>query len=296
MRFMAIGECMAELAPAVAAREYRLGFAGDTFNTAWYLRQLAPEVPVAFFSGVGSDQISADLRGFMEEAGIDASALLEVPDRTLGLYMISLVDGERSFAYWRGQSAARCLADDEDALEAAVAGSDFIFFSGITLGILDAAARGRLFARLGAARAAGATIAFDPNLRPRLWASTDEMMQAIMDGAAVSDVVLPSYEDEADWFGDTSPSATTDRYAAVGVSTIVVKNGAEAVEYLADGERGEVAVEALASVVDTTAAGDSFNAGVFAGLAKGADLPSAIQQGCSLARHVVQGKGALVSL
>ncbi|MEL6689006.1 MAG: sugar kinase [Pseudomonadota bacterium] len=296
MRFLAIGECMAELAPATADREYRLGFAGDTFNTAWYLRQLAPEVPVGFFSGVGKDQISADLRSFMNDAGIDTSSLLEVPDRTLGLYMISLVDGERSFAYWRGQSAARCLADDEAALEAAVAGADFVFFSGITLGILDAAARERFFAKLAAARAAGATIAFDPNLRPRLWASTDEMTTAIMDGAVVSDVVLPSYEDEADWFGDASPSATADRYANAGATTIVVKNGAAAVEYLADGERGQVAVKALSSVVDTTAAGDSFNAGVFAGLAKGDSLPEAIAQGCALARHVVQGKGALVAL
>lgn len=296
MRFLAIGECMAELAPAAADREYRLGFAGDTFNTAWYLRQLAPDVPIAFFSGVGRDQISADLRDFMDTVGIDTGSLLEVPERTLGLYMISLAEGERSFSYWRGQSAARCLADEEEALEAALSGSDFVFFSGITLGILDAAARGRLFSKLAAARSAGATIAFDPNLRPRLWTSTEEMTSAIMDGAAVSDVVLPSYEDEADWFGDASPSETADRYAKAGATTIVVKNGASAVEYLADGERGEVAVQALTTVVDTTAAGDSFNAGVFAGLAQGNSLPEAIAQGCVLARHVVQGKGALVPL
>ena len=37
MRVLAIGECMAELAPSDTDGDFRLGFAGDTFNTAWYL-------------------------------------------------------------------------------------------------------------------------------------------------------------------------------------------------------------------------------------------------------------------
>ena len=172
--------------------------------------------------------------------------------------------------------------------------ADLIYFSGITLAILDAQGRKTLLDAAKAARAAGKLVAFDPNLRPHLWDSPQEMTETIMQGAAVSSIALPSFEDEAQWFGDGSPEATLNRYAQAGADTIVVKNGAEAVRYRAGRDEGTVIVPQLASVVDTTAAGDSFNAGILAGLAKRIPLADSISLSCRLAGHVVQGNGALV--
>lgn len=294
MRFLAIGECMAEFAPVTEPGDYRLGFAGDTFNTAWYLAQTRPDLDVSYFTAIGADAISQQMRKVITDAGIDDSHIITIPDRTIGLYMISLNQGERSFSYWRDQSAARLLADDEAALSDAMQQSDVIYFSGITLAILSYAARETLLSALRAARAQGKTIVFDPNLRPRLWANPTEMTDTIMRGAAVSDIALPSFEDEASWFQDESPAATADRYAAVGAHTVVVKNGSEAVEYRQGTARGHVDVPALSAIVDTTAAGDSFNAGILAGLAPETPLPDSIAKACKLAGKVVQGKGALV--
>jgi len=53
MRFLSIGECMAELAPASMPGHFNLGFAGDTFNTAWFLARLKPESDVAYFTAAG---------------------------------------------------------------------------------------------------------------------------------------------------------------------------------------------------------------------------------------------------
>ncbi len=106
-RLLCIGECMLELAPAGAPDTYRAGFAGDTFNTAWYARRLAPAgLEIAYMTAVGQDAVSDRLEDFTRAAGI-VPEFIRRPDRTLGLYMIELKDGERSFAYWRGQSAAR---------------------------------------------------------------------------------------------------------------------------------------------------------------------------------------------
>lgn len=294
MRVLAIGECMAEMAPTDVHGEFRLGFAGDTFNTAWYLARCAPDAQVSYLTVVGDDVISQKMTALMRDSGIDDRFVQVSSDKTLGLYLISLDNGERSFSYWRGQSAAKTLADDPVVLSDAMAQHDLVYFSGITLAILAPEARATLLNALRVARTNGKTIAFDPNLRPKLWPSDSAMTQAIMEGAAVSDLVLPSFEDEADWFNDANPKATADRYLAAGATTVVVKNGADPVVYVDGAAKGEVPVTPVETLIDTTAAGDSFNAGVFARHAAQDTIGNGIAYACALSREVVQHRGALV--
>ena len=296
MKFLSVGECMAELAPLAVEGDFRLGFAGDTFNAAWYLRKLCPGADVSYFSAVGDDTISDRMLGFMRDAGIGTRHVVRIAGRSVGLYLITLSAGERSFSYWRDTSAARLLAEDGPALAGAVGGADLVYFSGITLAILPDAARDRFLAVLGDARASGRVIAFDPNLRPRLWPDAQRMTRAIMQGAAVSDIVLPSYEDEAAHFGDTEPASTLDRYAQAGAACVIVKNGSAPVHYSDGEERGAVSPDPVPDVVDTTAAGDSFNAGFFAGRIAGLTTASCIRLGAAVAGQVIGGRGALVTL
>ena len=296
MRVLAIGECMAELAPTGSDGDFRLGFAGDTFNTAWYLARCAPQAKVSYLTAVGDDAISKKMAAFIGEGGIDNRYVQVAPGKSVGLYLISLDNGERNFSYWRGQSAAKTLADDAALLDEAIAANDLIYFSGITLAILSPKKRTALLAAFGKARKAGKTIAFDPNLRPNLWVSDAEMLETIMAGAAVSDIVLPSFEDEAGWFKDASPQATAERYLEAGAITVIVKNGADPVHYAEGSDHGEMAVTPVEELVDSTAAGDSFNAGIFAGHATGGSLDQGIGFACALSRVVVQQRGALVSV
>ncbi|ERP96675.1 hypothetical protein Q669_27855 [Labrenzia sp. C1B10] len=295
MRFLAIGECMAEFAPSSLPGDYRLGFAGDTYNTAWYLARLRPGRSVSYFTAIGPDPISQMMREALAANGIDTTWIRTVPDRTVGLYLISLKDGERSFAYWRGQSAARLLADDAKAIAKAVSDAELVYFSGITLAILEPPGREVLLNVLRHARSVGKSVAFDPNLRPQLWADTAEMVRFVALGAAVSNIVLPSFADEARWFADANPAATAHRYAAAGASTVVVKNGAAPVYYRQGNISGTMPVPSVTSVVDTTAAGDSFNAAILDGIRENAPLKASIDRACRLAAQVVAGKGALVT-
>ena len=192
---------MAELAPLDRSGEFKIGYAGDTFNTAWYLAQIAPDIEIDYLPAVGDDRISHEMRAFMRASGINDTHIREIAGATVGLYLIHLVNGERSFSYWRGQSAAKQLAVDSHALEQAMKEADLIYFSGITLAILDTHSRENLFSALSRARATGKCVAFDTNLRPRLWSSADEMKRVIMQAASHSDIVLPSFDDEAEWFG-----------------------------------------------------------------------------------------------
>lgn len=292
--FLAIGECMVELAPQEGGG-YAMGFAGDTFNTAWYARRCLPDAwRVGYLSAVGEDAVSDRMIAFMTGAGVDTRTVARLPDRTVGLYMIELANGERSFSYWRSQSAARALAVDAARLEAALRGVKLAYFSGITLAILPPEDRARLLRALDAARREGIRVAFDPNLRPRLWAGVDEMRAATLQGAAVADIVLPSYEDEAAHFGDASREATATRYAAAGAGLVVVKDGPGEILALAGAEVVRFAPPLVASVVDTTAAGDSFNAGFLAARLEGAGLAAALASGAALAARVIGVRGALM--
>ncbi len=291
-RLLAIGECMVELAPCEDGR-FKVGFAGDTFNTAWYARRLGPpELEVAFFSCVGDDDLSRQMTRFMKHEGITPDLRVS-RGKTVGLYMITLKDGERSFAYWRSASAARALADGLDSFSGLEEG-DFAYFSGITLAILPEAGRRRLLSALCRARDDGVTVAFDPNLRPRLWNGAAEMRRWIMLGAGASDIVLPSHDEEAALFGDADIRRTAERYLDAEAVLVVVKDGPGAVHIRSNEIDAFVFPEPVADVVDSTAAGDSFNAGFLIQAIAGSDIETSAGAGCAVAREVIAVRGALV--
>ena len=292
MRIVCVGECMVEMAPRDAAGGFGMAFAGDTANTAWYLRQLRPDWRIDYLTAVGTDAVSDRMLRFLEDAGIGTGHVARVADRTVGLYLIELEHGERSFAYWRGESAARRLADDQGALDCALEGADLVFLSGITLAILAPRGRAALLASLARAARSGTIVAFDPNLRPRLWEGGAVMCEAVTETARQARIVLPSHDDEAAAFGDAGPAKTLARYA--GVETVVVKNGAGRILYRHQNQGGHHDPVAVAEVIDSTAAGDSFNAAFLAALLAGEGVAAAAGAGAALSAHVIKGRGALV--
>lgn len=290
-KVVSIGEAMIELAP-VDGGLYRKGFAGDTFNTVWHLAQLlGNRAEVGFVSRVGQDSLSDAFVAELAADGVETRGVLRDPARAMGLYLIELDGVERSFHYWRGMSAARGLADDPAALADAVQGAGLIHLSGITLAILSPAARDDLFDVLAQARADGALVSFDPNIRPRLWASTAEIRATVSRMLHLTDIALPSFDDEAQHWQDADPAATLARFAAAGVREVVVKNGAGAVAYQAD-SRGEVATPTVGAIRDTTGAGDAFNAGYLAARIVGKPVAAAIASGQRLSAEVICTYGA----
>ena len=293
--FLALGECMVELAQT-GSNLYRRGFAGDTFNTAWYARRLLPgDWQVSYGTCVGRDSVSDEMLAFFDAEGIDTAPVQRLSDRTVGLYMISLNDGERSFSYWRSQSAARLLAQDAGWLDQIIQGRDVIHFSAITLAILPPEGREVLCNALAQARKNGAKISFDTNLRPRLWKDETEMKSGIQLGASVSGIVLPSFDEEQALFGDQTPDDTLARYTRMGAEVVAVKQGSGPTVIGGNGQtRCIVGSEPVDQVVDTTAAGDSFAAGFLAGLMQNQPVETAAQNAAKLAAQVIQAHGALV--
>ena len=294
---LSIGECMVELS-ATGANKYSMGFAGDTFNAAWYLRRLLPPIwDVSYFTALGTDATSDDMIAFMNKSGINTSSIERLSGKTAGLYMIRLDNGERSFSYWRDTSAARQLAQDSDRLDTAMQSAGIVIFSGITMAILPPEGRDNLLGALARARADGCTIVFDPNLRPHLWLDTSVMCTEISRAAETADIVLPSFDDEKTFFGDNTPEDTAERYRDLGVGLVVVKNGGDEI-LVCDGANDllRFTPKRIEHPVDTTAAGDSFNAGFLSSLVAGDDIETAVRAGAALSAKVINHRGALVEI
>lgn len=292
MKVTSIGEAMVEIAP-VGDGLFRRGFAGDTYNTAWHMAQLLGDrAEVAFATRVGQDSLSDAFVAGLQADGLSIAGVGRDPVRTMGLYLIELDGVERRFHYWRGASAARGLADDPAALGAALDGAGLIHLSGITLAILAPDARARLRDALAKARGQGARISFDPNIRPRLWSSQDEVRGVLPGFLSLTDVILPSFDDEAATWGDIDPAATVARYSAAGIAEVVVKNGAGAVTARLGGSCDHHPTPPVTGIRDTAGAGDAFNAGYLAARLVGAGQGEAIARGQDTAAAVLQSPGA----
>lgn len=291
-RLVAIGEAMVEMAPVDGA-SYRRGFAGDTFNTAWHLcRTLGRRATTCFASRIGSDSLSDEFAATLSAGGLDCYALSRDPDRSMGLYLIELDGVERSFHYWRDHSAARKLADDPKWLAEVVEGAGLIHLSGITVAILPPEGRKRLLAALAVARAGGTVVSFDPNIRPRLWSSMDEIRDTIPQFLEVTDIALPSFDDERMVWNDADPAAVLARMGQLGVAEVVVKNGAGSVALRSDGRDSSLPTPAVDGIRDTTGAGDAFNAGYLAARYLGHKPQAAVAHGQEISAAVIRHFGA----
>ena len=284
------GEPLAELSdvrPGVA----RLGVAGDTFNTAIYMRRAG--VPVRYVSVIGTDPLSAQVARIAEEEGIETVDILRSPDRPVGLYVIETDDaGERRFTYWRSNSAYRAwfATPGAEASLTRMAEADLLYLSGISLSAFDEERRQRIIQVAHDVRRAGGKVAFDPNYRPAGWESREAARGAISAIMPAVSIALPTFEDEAALFGYPSPERSLMAWQAAGAEEVCVKCGPRGALL----PEGWVAPEAPRQPLDTTGAGDSFNAAYLAARSRGEDFVSAARAANALAGEVVMTRGAIL--
>jgi 2-dehydro-3-deoxygluconokinase len=293
-RIACIGECMLELSGA-DNRAMTLSYGGDTLNTAVYLARLG--VPVDYVTALGDDPYSDWMVEQWREEGVGTGLVVRAPGRVPGLYAIRTeAGGERQFFYWRDMAPARDLFGfpEAAALGERLAGCDYIYLSGITLSLYRPEHREKLFALLDAARVGGSKIVFDTNFRPRGWAGAAAARDAMSVVLSRTDVAAPTLGDDVLVFGDAGADACVDRLHGMGVGEVVVKMDAEGCLVSAGGKREHVSTVPRPDPVDTSAAGDSFNAAYLAARLAGADPVRAAQSGHRLAGEVIMHRGAVI--
>jgi 2-dehydro-3-deoxygluconokinase len=297
-RIASIGECMIELGEAGPGL-MRQGYGGDTLNTAVYLRRALPAAAgtVAYVTALGQDAFSDEMVKGWQDEGLDCACVARLEGRLPGLYVIRTDQaGERSFLYWRSSAAAREVFAGREgrARLGALGGFDVLYLSGISLAILPEDDRAALLAVLAERRRQGTLVAFDPNYRPRLWPDSDEARSMLTEAARSATIVLPSFSDEAELFGDPDPRATLDRLHGLGAEEVIVKDGNDPVHFRLGGETVEALPVRVSDTVDTTGAGDSFNGAYLAARIDGQGIGQAVDAASRLAAVVVRHRGAII--
>ncbi len=294
-----IGECMIEL-NGRPFTDVRQTFGGDTLNTAVYAARLAgSDITVSYVTGLGTDIISQQMQAFWRAEGIDTQLICQFPDKSPGLYWIILDDaGERSFMYWRDQAAAKAWLRHEQtpSILTAIAQYQWIYLSGISLAILNEIDRDQLFAFLREYKQNGGHIAFDSNYRKALWLDQQTMREAYQHILSMTDLALLTNEDEmAIW--QIEAEQILPNLTQFQIPTLVLKQGEEGAVIIENNDldtRRTIPSLKVAHVVDTTAAGDSFNAGVLMGLMQNKTIDQACALGHQVASTVIQYPGAII--
>ncbi|MBS9440199.1 sugar kinase [Photorhabdus heterorhabditis] len=295
-----LGECMIELNGAPFGTMHQT-FGGDALNSAVYLARASQQkIAVNFVTALGMDLLSEGMIKRWQDEGIYTHLVLRDPAHQPGLYLIQLDEqGERTFLYWRNDSAARYMARHPDFFSViqSLQQMDAIYLSGISLAILPADDREKLLNLLAGLAVQGKTIVFDSNYRPALWESVAEAQDCYQKLLSFTSLALVTNDDECHLWGDKSVTEIMARLKRAGVKEAIVKVGAAGCYYqnLVQGMLIEqIPTEPVVKVVDTTAAGDAFNAGFLAGYLMGCPIKQAAIMGHRLAGIVIQHKGAII--
>ena len=283
-RIACIGEAMIEL--SMDGDQAHLAVAGDTLNTAIYLKRNSPDITVDYVTCLGQDMFSNHIVEFIAANDLRHANIRRIAHKAPGLYGINTApDGERSFTYWRSDSAARQMFSNADfrVLEQ----FDGLYLSGITLAILPQNIRLALLEWL---HVAPVQVIFDSNYRPHLWEDRATAQKIIAEFWQRANIALPSIDDEMDVFGETE-AQVVQRFLTQAKSG-ALKRGARGP--LSLGELVDTQYEPVTEVLDTTAAGDSFNGGYLGALLSGKGQAAALQAGHAMAARVVQYRGAII--
>jgi 2-dehydro-3-deoxygluconokinase len=286
-----MGEGMVEFNQTLAGQPtYLQGFGGDTSNAI--IAAARAGARTAYVSAVGEDSFGCMLLEVWQQEHVDTAPVAIDGAAPTGIYFVNHGAAGHEFNYRRAGSAAACMTLSA-AQALALSSTRMLHLSGISLAI-SAHARTQCLQAIHIAKAAGARICFDSNLRLKLW-SLDAARAAMQEVIAQTDIFLPSLDDVTALSGLHAPGAIVQWSHALGAKTVVLKLGEQGV--LVSHLGAQTHIPALqVQAVDATGAGDCFAGNLLARICLGDSLPQAARYANAAAALAVQGFGAVAPL
>jgi len=310
-----LGECMVELRANKAlnslegnssksnasqndtsSKTLKQSFAGDVLNTAIYMKRTFPTLNTNFVSALGKDTFSTDMLAFFEQESIGCEYVFQSESKIPGLYAIETDDtGERTFTYWRENSAAKdVMSFIDEAIVKQLSQGDMFFFSGISLAVINPSDRPKFWQMIEKLKQARVCVVFDPNYRARMWESPQQAQEQFDKAFSMAEIALPGVDDFAQLYNIDSSEGVYDYCQVFNLKELIIKNGEAGIFCHAEGKAAHYDITPVQNVVDTTSAGDSFN-GVYLGArAQGHTVERSIELASKSAGFVIQHPGAIV--
>lgn len=253
-----------------------------------------------WLSRVGSDSLGRYIRHTLEAEGIDCSYVAEDGNRATGLMLKerAQLGADPKIEYFRQASAASHLSPvDADAIDFKTI--QHVHATGIPPA-LSTSCRDLSWRILEKARAAGASISFDPNLRPSLWKSEADMRDTLNAMAFHADWVLPGLAEGQKLTGRDTPEGIADFYLERGVRAVILKLGPEGAFFRGciegEAETFTTPAQTVPEVVDTVGAGDGFAVGVVSALLENLGPRAAVRRGNIIGAQAVKVRGDMEGL
>jgi 2-dehydro-3-deoxygluconokinase len=294
---VALGEAMVEFNQTKGQQPdeaplYLQGFGGDTSNAAIAAARAGAQV--GYLSRLGTDRWGDRIMDLWQRENVDTTTVIRDAQAPTGMYFVSHDAQGHHFSYARaGSAASRMQPQDVAHWKEAIASSQWLHLSGISLAISSSACD-TAFTALQHARSVGTRVALDSNLRLSLW-PLDRAQACIRHAASLCDVFLPSLEDMTALTGLAQAQDIIDWSHAQGAAQVVLKLGADGA-LASDGKTQRTVPGHSVPAVDATGAGDCFAGNLLARLSAGDSLWDATAYANAAAALSVQGYGAVAPL
>jgi 2-dehydro-3-deoxygluconokinase len=286
------GEAMAmfiadEYLPLEEANHYTRSVAGAEVNVAVGLARLGYRV--GWLSRLGDDPLGRYIRNQLQFAGIDTTCLLFENAHPTGFQLKSRVrQGDPVVIYFRKNSAASYMAPNPED-DAYLRHARHLHITGIPPALSDSC-RQYTYHAIEQARDANISISFDPNLRPGLWKSEDEMREVLNDIASKADWIFPGLSEGEILTGYTNPEDIATFYLEQGVKMVAIKVGTQGACLFTHSKRYDLPAFEV-DVVDTVGAGDGFAVGIISGMLDSLSLPECLERANAIGALAVTVSG-----
>ena len=288
---VAMGEAMVEFNQTTPKEpRYLQGFGGDTSNAI--IAAARAGARTAYLSAVGDDSFGRMLLGLWQCECVDTAAITLDSAAPTGIYFVTHGPQGHEFSYRRAGSAAAQMVL-RPAQRKALSTTRMLHLSGISLAI-SPLARMQCLEAVRIAKAAGAQICFDSNLRLKLW-PLEAARTAMQEVIAQTDIFLPSLDDVTALSGLQAPQQIVQWSHALGAKTVLLKLGAGGVLVSHDGMHTHIPALRV-HTVDATGAGDCFAGNLLARMCLGDSVLQAARYANAAAALSVQGFGAVAPL
>ena len=290
-----IGEAMIEISN-IKNSLYNQSFAGDTLNFCNYLDK--KKLNAFFLSAIGKSEINQSLLNFVKSKKISTKYIKQINQFELGLYLIKNKDnGEKQFFYWRDESAAKHYFNNIDFLNLykELKNFDYIYFSGITLSIIHISKLNNFIKLFKQLKSKKIKIVFDFNIRPSRW--NKKNLNIFLDSVLkFVDICFLSGEDMNYWKNKNNIKSYEQIVRKYKLKHSIFRKNSKFTYVFLNKTRYVFRNKLLEKVVDTSGAGDGFNAAYLSNFIVNNDPVLALKAGSSLGSKIVMKKGAIVDV
>ena len=295
IKICAIGECMMELSNAKNAL-YSQSIAGDTLNFSSYLDKNIFDT--SYFTAVGKSEISKRVIRFLQKQKIKTNLVSKISSHEIGLYLIENSKvGEKIFYYWRDNSAAKFFFNNQNIkkYQNQLKKFQYVYFSGITLSLFETNNFHNFLSILEFLKKKQIKIIFDFNIRIKRW-SKKKLLFYFSKTFPFVDIIFASGEDLNCLKGNASLKTFTNLIQKYNIKHGIYRNNARLNYSFYKNKRYFIKNKIKNKVIDTSGAGDGYNATYISNFIKFNNPQKALQAASKIGEKIIMKKGAIVNV